>query len=81
MGITNVINTTAIGSNFKRTKLAKMNELEGRNDLMYKQLEMFQKSQGKRLCAMEPHLRLESLSTRAGIEPGTARSVGQRFID
>ena len=29
------------------------------------------------LCAMELHLRLERLPPRTGLEPGTARSVGQ----
>ena len=28
---------------------------------------------------MEPRLRLESFSPQAGLEPGTARSVSQRF--
>lgn len=34
----------AIGSNFERTQQNKMNDIEGRNDLIYKQLEMFQLS-------------------------------------
>ena len=38
-----LIKTKAIYSNFKQTKLAKINELEGTNDLSYKQSEMFQK--------------------------------------
>ena len=33
----------------------------------------------ERLCAMEPRLRLKRFPPQAGIEPGTARSVGQRF--
>ena len=31
----------------------------------------------KKLCAMEPRLRLERFPPRAGLEPGTARSIGQ----
>ena len=30
-------------------------------------------------CAMEPRLRLKGSPPQAGIEPGTARSVGQRL--
>ena len=43
--------TTAIGSNFKMEsiKFCTMNELKVDYDLIYKQLEMFQKSQGKSL--------------------------------
>ena len=33
----------------------------------------------ERLYAMEPRLRLKSLSPPAGLEPGTFRSAGQRL--
>ena len=33
----------------------------------------------ERLCAMESGLLLERLPPRAGLEPGIARSVGQRL--
>ena len=32
----------------------------------------------ERLCATEPRLRLKRSSPQAGLEPGTARSAGQR---
>ena len=33
----------------------------------------------ERLCALEPRLRLRKSSPHAGLEHGTARSVGQRL--
>ena len=33
----------------------------------------------ERLCAMEPPFTVEKISPRAGIDLGTARSVGQRL--
>ena len=35
--------------------------------------------ENKRLCAMELRLRLKNFPHQAGLEPGTARSVGQRL--
>ena len=35
----------------------------------------------ERLCAMEPRLRLERFLSQAGLEPETARTVGQRLIN
>ena len=32
----------------------------------------------ERLCAMQPCLRFEKFPSQAGLEPGTAGSVGQR---
>ena len=32
-----------------------------------------------RLCAMEPHLRLEKIPPVEGLEPRTDRSIGQRL--
>ena len=37
-------------------------------------------SDNKRLCAMEPRLRLERFPPQVELRPGTARSVGQRLI-
>ena len=33
----------------------------------------------ERLCAKEPRLRVKKFPPTAGLEPGTARSVGQRL--
>ena len=33
----------------------------------------------ERLCAMEPRLQLERIPPQAGLEPATAKSVGQCF--
>lgn len=34
----------------------------------------------ERLCAMKPHLGIKRVPLSAGLEPGTARLVGQRIL-